>query len=133
MKGKRMWALPVVRRALLPLFAGILAAIGLFPGCLGSGSVLKAGYTPGIYEGSGRGYRGPVHVQVQISAAGIEDIQITGNGDSIYPGVAAMEELLEMILESGLTDLDVVSGATFSSRGFLDAVDDAVGKAREKR
>ena len=129
MKAKRMRTLPSVRRT-LSLFVGILAAIILFPGCLGSGSVRKAGYTPGIYEGTGRGYRGSVHVQVQLSMAGIEDIVITGHRESAYPGVAAMEELLEAVLETGTTDLDVVSGATFSSRGFLEAVEDAVGRAR---
>ena len=40
-----------------------------------------------------------------------------------------MEELLELVLETGSTDLDAVSGATFSSRGFLEAVDDALGHA----
>ena len=129
MKAKRMRALPSVRRT-LPLFAGILTAIILFPGCLGSGSVRKAGYTPGIYEGTGRGYRGSIHVQVQLSAAGIEDIVITGHRESAYPGVAAMEELLEAVLETGSTDLDAVSGATLSSNGFLEAVEDALGQAQ---
>ena len=133
MKAKRMrlpsQVLSSARKALPPLVALVLAAAGLFPGCLGSGSVRKAGYTPGIYEGTGRGYHGPVHVQVQLSEAGIEDIEITGHGEDAYPGAAAMEELLEAVLETGSTDLDVVSGATFSSRGFLDAVEDAVGQA----
>ena len=40
-----------------------------------------------------------------------------------------MEELLEAVLETGSTDLDAVSGATFSSAGFLEAVEDALGKA----
>jgi len=130
MKAKRMRGRPAAPGKLFPLFLGLIAVIGLFPGCLGSGSVRKAGYTPGIYEGTGRGYRGPVHVQVQISPAGIEDILITGHRESSYPGAAAMEELLEAVLETGSTDLDAVSGATFSSRGFLEAVEDALGQAQ---
>ena len=114
MKAKALW---------------IYAALILFAGCLGSGSVREAGYTPGIYEGSGRGYRGPIHVRLQVALAGIEDIVITGHRESAYPGAAAMEELLEAILEYGSTDLDAVSGATFSSRGFLEAVEDALRKA----
>ena len=109
---------------------GILAAFALVSGCLGLGSVLDAGFTPGTYEGSGRGYRGPVHVRLEISAAGIEDIVILSHRESAYPGVAAMEELLELILADGSTDLDLISGATMSSRGFLEAVEDAVGQAR---
>ena len=100
--------------------------------CTALPSVSKAPYMPGTYEGTGKGYRGPVHVRVQISSAGIEDIAIVSHGESGFPGLAAMEDLLEQVLETGDTDLDAVSGATYSSRGFLQAVEDAVGKAYEK-
>ena len=106
-----------------------LALCILFSGCLGPGPIPAAGFEPGIYEGSGRGYRGPIHVRVQVSPAGIEDIVIVDHRETIYPGAAAMEELLDLVLEYGSTDLDAVSGATFSSMGFLEAVDDALGKA----
>ena len=129
MKAKRTRGCQTVPPALFTLFLGILVIAGLFPGCVGSGPVRKAGYAPGTYEGTGRGYRGPIHVQVQISPAGIEDIVITGHRESVFPGAAAMEELLEAVLETGSTDLDAVSGATFSSRGFLEAVEDAMGQA----
>jgi len=87
------------------------------------------GYKPGIYEGSGRGFRGTIFVSVQVSSADIEDIMITSHEETAYPGAAAMEELLEQILEWGVTDLDCISGATFTSRGFLQAVEEALGKA----
>ena len=101
----------------------------LIPGCLGTGFIREASYIPGTYEGTGQGYRGPIHVEVELSHAGIEDITITGHSEGAYPGGAAMEELLEAILETGSTELDAVSGATFSSAGFLEAVEDALGKA----
>ena len=107
---------------------GLAAAI-LGTGCKGTGILRESGYVPGLYEGIGQGYRGPILVEVQLSPAGIEDITITGHEESIYPGLAAMEELLDAILETGSTDVDAVSGATFSSRGFLDAVEDALDKA----
>ena len=101
----------------------------LVPGCLGPGFIREAGYTPGIYEGTGYGYSGPVTVEVQLSHADIEDIIITGHSEGAYPGGAAMEELLEAVLETGSTELDAISGASFSSAGFLEAVEDALGKA----
>lgn len=115
------------------LFLLNLAMPILFPGCLSQREIHEAGFTPGIYEGSGRGYRGPVHVSLQISQAGIEDIVITNHTESAYPGVAAMEELLEMVLETGSTDLDAISGATYSSRGFLEAVEDAIRKRTNQK
>ena len=114
--------------AQLFLFFSSLAI--LVSGCLGLSFLRETGYAPGAYEGTGRGHLGPIHVRIQVSPAGIiEDIAITGHRESVYPGEAAMEELLELVLETGGTDLDAVSGATFSSRGFLEAVEDALGKA----
>jgi fumarate reductase flavoprotein subunit len=120
-----------VLRTLFLFFCRSLSTLFFFliPGCLGSGFIREVGYTPGTYEGTGNGYRGPIHVEVEVSNAGIEDITITGHSEVAYPGGAAMEELLELILETGSTDLDAVSGASFSSAGFLEAVEDALGKA----
>ena len=122
----------LVSRALfwVSLFFGIPLTFLLLPGCLVLPSVLETGYVSGIYEGTGQGYRGPVHVQVQVAQSGIEGIVITGHSDSTFPGAAAMEELLEQVLEYGSLDLDVIAGATYSSRGFLDAVENAVSQAR---
>ena len=114
------------------LLSTSLAVPGILAGCLGSGSLREASYVPGSYEGTGRGYRGPVVVRVQISPAGIEDIAIISHKEAPYPGAAAMEELLDLVLETGSTDLDAVSGASFSSRGFLEAVENALGQAHEK-
>ncbi|MDR1802706.1 MAG: FMN-binding protein [Treponema sp.] len=113
------------------LFCRSLSALFFFliPGCLGPALVRELSYTPGTYEGTGQGYRGTIHVEVEISHAGIEDITITSHSESAYPGAAAMEELLELVLETGTTELDAVSGASFSSAGFLEAVEDALGKA----
>jgi len=112
-----------------PLLFWGLPTLALVSACLSAGLTRETSYAMGSYEGQGRGYRGPVHVRVQISSAGIEDIVIIDHAEGNYPGGAAMEELLESVLETGSTDLDAVSGASFSSRGFLEAVEDALGKA----
>ena len=112
------------------LFFGSFVLGLLLPGCLSPGAGQETGFKPGVYEGTGRGFRGNVRVKVQVSAAGIEDIVISDHMETIYPGTAAMEELLDLVLEYGTTDLDAVSGATFSSKGFLEAVEDALQQAR---
>jgi fumarate reductase flavoprotein subunit len=108
------------------LFCGFSA---LSFACLALPSANKASYTPGVYEGTGSGYRGPIHVRIQTSAAGIEDIAIVSHQESNFPGLAAMKELLEQVLETGETDIDAISGGTYSSRGFLQAVENALEKA----
>ena len=107
----------------------LLTILLIITSCLGSAPARETTYTTGIYEGIGQGLRGNIHLRLQMSSAGIVDIEITEHREAAYPGLAAMEELLEMVLETGSTDLDAISGATFSSRGFLEAVEDALGKA----
>ena len=115
-----------VKKTLLVLSLFVLTIIS---GCTGSNFIREASFRPGTYEGTGLGHRGLIRVRLQISPAGIEDIVIVSHRENTYPGLAAMEELLEEILELGLTDLDSISGASFSSRGFLEAVEDALRKA----
>jgi urocanate reductase len=100
--------------------------------CTGSPFARRTNFTPGVYLGYGSGYRGMIQVRVQTSAAGIEDAAIVSHQESNYPGLAAMLELMEQVLETGDTDLDAISGATYSSRGFLWAVEDALEKARRR-
>ena len=116
-------------RALLPLLFWSMPVLLLVPGCHSSYFIRDAGFTPGVYEGIGQGRQGTIRVRLQISPAGIEDIVIVSHRENAYPGAAAMEVLLEEILETGSTDLDAVSGATISSTGFLEAVEDALRKA----
>jgi uncharacterized protein with FMN-binding domain len=118
-----------VLKALFYLFVWGLIVLPSISGCISSEFVRDAGLIPGVYDGVGQGRRGPVRVRLQISPAGIEDVVIVNHRESIYPGAVAMEELLEEILETGSTDLDAVSGATFSSIGFLEAVEDALRQA----
>ena len=114
----------------IPVLISCLLLCLIIAGCMSKGLAMEIAYIPGIYEGTGQGYRGPIHVRVQVSPAGIEDIVISSHRESSIPGTVAMEELLDTILIEGTTDLDAISGATVSSRGFLDAVEEALEKAR---
>jgi uncharacterized protein with FMN-binding domain len=121
--------------AVKPRFLVLLFLCGLSVlifACTGWPFTRGTNFTPGVYLGNGSGYRGMIQVRVQTSAAGIGDIAIVNHQESNYPGLAAMVELMEQVLETGDTDLDAISGATYSSRGFLWAVEDALEKARRR-
>jgi len=89
-------------------------------------------YTPGAYIGYGRGEWGEVIVSVQVDAHTITAIEILDTRDDPFVGIPAMETLSETVLEENTADLDVISGATISSLGFLQAVEDALLKASSK-
>ena len=86
----------------------------------------------GIYEGRGTGYRGAIHVLVRLENSRIAEIEIADSLEDRAVGAAAMDELLDQILEYNSTDLDTISGATETSKGFLEAVENAMMRARDR-
>lgn len=86
-------------------------------------------YKDGTYSGSASGFAGTLQVNVQISNDIITSITITSHNDT--PGFAdrAIEEIPSKIISSQSTNVDVVSGATYTSKGIINAVNDALSKA----
>ena len=86
-------------------------------------------YKDGTYTGSAQGFGGAITVQVTLANDEITDIQVTGapGEDSAY--LSQAEGVISSIISAQSTDVDTVSGATFSSTGIINAVVDALGKA----
>jgi uncharacterized protein with FMN-binding domain len=83
--------------------------------------------SPGkVYEGTAQGYRGPIMVQVRVNDGSITEIIIVDSEEDNLVGGAAIEELIDMVIQYNTTDIDAVTGATESSRGFLKAVENAI-------
>mgnify|MGYP002558559951 FL=1 len=86
-------------------------------------------YKDGTYTGSAQGFGGTITVQVTLASDEITDIQVTSapGEDSAY--LSQGEGVISSIISAQSTDVDTVSGATFSSTGIINAVVDALGKA----
>ena len=93
---------------------------------LGTGRAGERAGPDGVYEGSGQGYRGKIHVLVRIEGGRIAEIEVVYSMEDRAVGGEAMEELANLVLEYNSTDIDAISGATESSKGFLEAVLDAI-------
>jgi urocanate reductase len=94
-----------------------------------SGCVILGGMQKGegeVFEGTGQGFRGLISVQVRMNGIHITDIVIIDSVEDHFIGEAAMEELIDLVIMYNTTDIDVISGATASSKGFLEAVEDAI-------
>ena len=87
-----------------------------------------AAYRDGTYYGTGKGFAGAMKVKVDIAGGKIASISIvsTKDGDSY---VKSASSLLDTIVEKQSTNVDTVSGATFSSRGIISAVRSALSQA----
>mgnify|MGYP000831683831 CR=1 FL=1 len=89
-----------------------------------------AAYKDGTYYGSGTGFGGPLKVMVEISGGKIASIQIVENSDgSDYISKAA--SLIDSIIATQSTNVDTVSGATYSSKGLLNAIKNALKQAEK--
>ena len=86
-------------------------------------------YKDGTYTGEAEGYGGTIQVEVTLTGDEITSINVVSapGEDSAY--LSQAESVIDSILSAQSTDVDTVSGATFSSTGILNAVDAALGKA----
>lgn len=89
-------------------------------------------YKNGTYAGEGQGFGGTIQVEVTLENDTITDIQVVSapGEDSAY--LSQGEGVISTILAAQSTDVDTISGATFSSTGIINAVNDALGKAENK-
>ena len=85
----------------------------------------------GVYTGSGQGYNGPINVRVTITNGLIKNIEILSYSDD-NPYFNRARSVLSRILGKPGKSVDTVSGATYSSRGIIDAVNNAIAKAGSK-
>lgn len=86
-------------------------------------------YKNGTYTGEGQGFGGTITVEVTLQDDEITDIQVASapGEDSAY--LSQGKGVISSILSAQSTDVDTISGATFSSTGIINAVNDALGKA----
>ena len=95
----------------------------------GSGAANRL-YKDGTYEGTGSGFRGTTTVSVTVKNDKITDITtVSYNDDERFYG-RACPTVVQEILDSQSTEVDAVSGATFSSNGIMQAVEDALNQAK---
>ncbi len=88
-------------------------------------------YADGTYTGKAQGYGGTVSVAVTIQDGTITDVAIVSAKQEDAAYFDAAKGVIDEILEAQTTEVDTVSGATFSSSGILHAVADALGKAEQ--
>lgn len=89
-----------------------------------------AGIADGVYTGEGSGFRGNITAQVTVKNQQITSVEVVQYNDDFKWFNRANNIIPDSIVQSQSTDVDVVSGATYSSRGIKDAVKDALNKAK---
>lgn len=83
-------------------------------------------------EGTGDGYLDDIVVEVEKDGEEITNIWITYHGDTESIAKPAFEELITAIIENQHTEVDMVAGATWTSEGFIEAVEDALANIKSR-
>ena len=80
------------------------------------------------YIGEANGFGGPIKVKVTMDGDKIAKIDVLSHGDT--PGICdkAFATIPQAIIDAQSTQVDVAAGATFSSKGIMAAVEDALSK-----
>lgn len=86
-------------------------------------------YADGTYEGNGTGFGGAITVSVTVQAGEMKQIEVlsAAGEDPAYYDLA--KSVLDTMVKAQSVEVDTVSGATYSSRGLIEATEQALEKA----
>ena len=91
--------------------------------------VPEGGYKDGTYQGSGTGFGGTITVQVTVSGGKITVVDILSASGETGSYFASAQGVVSKVLSSQSPNVDAVSGATYSSNGIIQAVQNALSQA----
>lgn len=86
-------------------------------------------YKDGSYQGTGNGFDGTIVVKVTVQSGTISDIEIVEakSEDAAYLDNA--KKIINTMIQNQTSNVDVASGATYSSNGIIEAVQNALKEA----
>lgn len=113
------------RNISLVLFVGLLVVTGMVWSMAGQAGRLK----DGVFTGKAEGFGGDVVVDVTISGGKITAIEVRPHQETPFIADEAIETLKNNILQSQNPNVEIVSGATYTSKAVIAAVEQAVNKA----
>ena len=93
--------------------------------------VPAGGYADGTYTGSGTGFGGTITVLVTVTDHKIAAINIVDASNETASYFANAQGVISKILASQSPNVDAVSGATYSSKGIINAMKDILKQAEK--
>ncbi len=100
-----------------------------------TGQTTSSGLRDGTYTGAAANTRyGPVQVQITVSGGSITDVQVpeypSSNGRDQQINSRALPTLMDETMQAQSAQVDMVSGATYTSTGYRTSLQSALDQAR---
>lgn len=88
-------------------------------------------YKDGVYNGSGEGKFGPIKVEATVEKGKINAIKVLEHSET--PGLSdpIIDKIPQEIIKAQSTEVSVISGATVTSNGIIQAVQNALKDANK--
>lgn len=113
-------------KVFLSLLLVLALLVGLVP------AVAETTLTDGTYTGTGKGMHSNIAVTVTVEDGAITSVTVDSQDET--PGVSdpAFEQIPAAIVAAGNTNVDTVAGATLTSNGIIEAVNNALNGTTEE-
>lgn len=111
----------------ISIFGALIVSLLIFAGCgIGQGSLKD-----GAYGGEGEGYSSTIKVNIAVEGGKMSGLQIVEHGETDNIFNEAADKISEDIIgEESTEEIDFVSGATSSSKGIIEAINEALEEAK---
>ena len=119
-------------KMILGLLLTVAMLMGLVP-VMAESPVAEAVLTDGTYVGTGKGMHSNIEVTVTVAEGKIADVTINYHGETVGVADPAIEQIPAAIVAANSADVDVVSGATLTSNGIMEAVRNALSGETEEQ
>lgn len=103
---------------------GLLLGLLVLAGCQANDAIGS-----GTFEGTGDGKHGDIKVEVTVKDKQIDGIKVVKHSENEVLAEPVYDELQETIVETNSPEVDVVTGSTATSDGYIAAVKDAIKKS----
>lgn len=83
-------------------------------------------FTAETYTGVGKGFSGDITVEVTVDEKNIQEVKVISHTDSAGVSDGAFDKMPGLIVENQSLAVDTVAGCTMSSKGIIEAVENAL-------
>lgn len=112
------------------LLLGVVLVLILSLSFTGCSKSAASAWKDGTYNGKAEGVHGDIEVSVEISGGKIAKVNITSENETEGVSDLAIEQIPAAIVEKQSTEVEVVAGASVSSKAIITAVEAALSQAK---
>lgn len=114
-----------MKKSLILILTALLAVVGP----AGTAFAQEAGLKDGVYTAVGQGKDGPITVETTVTSSKIAAVRVVSQRETAGVSDAALVRIPQAVVAGQTLEVDAVTGATYTGKGILEAVEKAILQA----